>query len=96
MKRGLALWLICLAKATADGAPSELPTQGIALNCLSCHQQAATQQAVPVLSDLSNQHLRQSLLDFKNGKRSGTLMPRLVKGFSDEQLLAVADYLITP
>jgi len=33
------------------------------------------------------------LLDFKYDRKPATLMPRLVKGYSDAELQAVAEYL---
>lgn len=80
---------------TTFGAHAEpaLSPQAIALNCQTCHQQAAGDNLVPDLGPLSRQQMRQSLLDFKHDSKAGTIMPRLVKGYSDEELLAVADYL---
>ena len=30
------------------------------------------------------------MFNFKNGKRSGTVMPQIAKGYSDAQILAMA------
>lgn len=64
----------------------------VALNCLSCHQdRAGSGQSIPVLTGLSAQRIRQELLDFKYDRKAATLMPRLAKGFSDDELRLVAD-----
>ena len=96
MKPGLR-WLmgwmgwLTVAGAHADAA---LPAQVIAMNCQTCHQQAAGDSSpLPDLGKLTREQLWQSLLDFKHGDKAATLMPRLVKGYSDEELRAVADYL---
>lgn len=70
--------------------------QAIALNCAICHQQeqARTDGGVPGFDRLSRRQLQQALLDFKYDRRQGTLMPRVAKGYSDEELGAVADHLI--
>jgi len=48
---------------------------------------------MPDLSRLSRSQLYQTLLDFKYGPSSATLMPRLVRGFSDDELRAIAETL---
>ncbi|HHJ21093.1 MAG TPA: sulfide dehydrogenase, partial [Gammaproteobacteria bacterium] len=37
-------------------------------------------------------HLEKSMLDFKSGKRTATIMGRIAKGYSDEEIKAVAKY----
>lgn len=88
MKRafGVALGLIWVGQSHA-----ELDAQAIALNCRNCH--AAAESAIPSLAPLSAQRIRQMLLDFKYDRKTATLMPRIAKGYSDEELKAVADYL---
>ncbi len=88
MKRalGAALGLIFVGQSHA-----ELDAQAIALNCRNCH--AASESAVPALEPFSAQQISQMLLDFKYDRKPATLMPRITKGYSDEELKAVADYL---
>lgn len=83
-------WISGLSIATAD---SSLSAKAIALNCQTCHQQAAGDDTIPDLGTLNRQQLRQSLLAFRQPGNPATIMPRLVKGYSDAELLAVADYL---
>ena len=72
-------------------AQAEIDARAIAFNCLTCHGDTAT--SIPSLPSLSRQQIQQALLDFKYDKRPATLMPRLAKGYSDEELAVVADYL---
>ena len=91
--RWLMGWMSWLTMVSAH-ADAALPAQAIAMNCQTCHQQAAGDNSpLPDLGKLSREQLRQSLLDFKYTDKAATLMPRLVKGYSDEELRAVADYL---
>jgi sulfide dehydrogenase cytochrome subunit len=90
--RQLICWMGWLTVVSAH-AESSLSTQAIALNCQTCHLQAAGDNLLPELGKISRQQLRQSLLDFKYTDNAATIMPRLVKGYSDDELLAVADYL---
>ncbi len=95
MSRGLRRLMCCTAWLTVVSAHADatLQTQAIALNCQTCHLQPLGDNPLPELGKLSRQQLRQSLLDFKHTEKAATIMPRLVKGYSDEELLAVADYL---
>lgn len=74
---------------------AELNPQAIAFNCLNCHaaEPESGSAEIPSLIGLSAAQLTQALLDFKYEKKSATLMPRLVKGYSDAELAAVASYL---
>lgn len=86
-----ALGCLWLATSKADETPS---AQAIALNCQTCHQSANGETGIADLTKLSRDELRQSLLALKNNpKPSLTIMPRLIKGYSDQQLQAVADFL---
>lgn len=92
MKAALGLLLGLASQSALAQSPS---AQAIALNCLSCHDQTDAVQdgAIPLLKGLKQDPLRQILLDFKYGNRAATLMPRLVKGYSDDELAAVARFL---
>lgn len=70
---------------------AELDARAIALNCHNCHSAESTQ--IPSLTSLSSEQIDRMLLDYKYDKTPATLMPRIAKGYSDEELKAVADYL---
>lgn len=76
-------------------AGSETEVEAIALNCVTCHTNAPSSEmaVIPDLQRSKRSDLRQALLAFKYGQRPATLMPRLVKGYRDDELAAVADYL---
>lgn len=91
MKRWLLLTVFCASASHADDSPTP---QAIAMNCRTCHQPAGADGDIANLSQFGRAELRQALLDLKhNPNPSATIMPRLVKGYSDQQLQAVADYL---
>jgi len=72
---------------------AEVDAQSIAFNCRNCHGQDASEARLAPLEQLSAQQMRQTLSDYKYDKKPATLMPRIAKGYSDEELNAVADYL---
>lgn len=83
-------WLLLVALAgPLQAAPN---VQGIALNCVNCHAGSA-ESGVPSLQGLTAERLNARLLDFKYQRTPNTLMTRLVKGYDDTTLQALADYL---
>lgn len=75
----------------AGSCLAEFDAQAIALNCRNCH--AADSSEIPSLQNLSSEQLGRMLLDYKYDKLPATLMPRIAKGYGDDELKAVADYL---
>lgn len=71
---------------------ADVGAQLIALNCMSCHREDAhsSKTDIPALDGLSEQQISQALLDFKYDRTGATLMPRIAKGYSDEELRSVA------
>ncbi|WP_031432186.1 c-type cytochrome [Methylomarinum vadi] len=72
-------------------ASAEVAPQLIALSCRNCH--SGIGMAIPNLHALSAEQIRGRLLDFKSGRRKSTVMGRLARGFSDQEIQAVAEYL---
>lgn len=65
--------------------------------CFACHgvNGASTGLPIPSLMGLPEEHLSASLLAFKKGERPSTLMTRIAKGYSDEDLKLIANYIAT-
>ncbi|NOR69333.1 MAG: hypothetical protein GQ532_06490 [Methylomarinum sp.] len=61
--------------------------KAIAYSCYSCHGEKLNRL------NLSATELTQTLIAFKTNKKSSSIMDRISKGFSDEELKAVAYYL---
>lgn len=61
--------------------------------CISCHSldKAAT-SAIPSLVGQSSESILSDMLDYASGKRAGLLMPQIAKGYSREQMEAIANY----
>jgi sulfide dehydrogenase cytochrome subunit len=59
--------------------------------CASCHAARDTGAGgLPVLVGKPRAYLAQTLKDFRDGRRSGTLMPQLARGYDDTQIEAIA------
>ena len=71
----------------------DLKLRSTANTCSGCH--AASGPAltgVPRLEYLTKQEFTKKMLDMKAGRVNGTVMPQIAKGFSDEQIKALAAY----
>src|SRR5262245_64657171 len=81
------------ADALAQGADPNLG-RNLAAACANCHgTNGASQPGMPSLAGQQRATLIQHLQDFKAGRRAATIMHQIAKGYSDEQIEAVAGYL---
>lgn len=76
-------------------AQSANPNLGrnLAAACANCHGTNGTAlQGMPVLAGQQKTYLAQRMQDFKAGRRPATIMHQIAKGYSDEQIEALAAY----
>ena len=65
----------------------------LSLSCASCHGTEGKSDAItPYIAGMGKNTMYQILLDYKNGKRTGTMMQKHVKGFTDAELEQVSYY----
>jgi sulfide dehydrogenase cytochrome subunit len=89
---GLALCAASLPVSVAAQTPPA-PASGRVLiaTCTGCHgQNGKSAGAIPALAGQSEAQIRQAMLDYKNDRRAGTMMNRHAKGFSDDEIGAIA------
>jgi cytochrome c553 len=60
--------------------------------CLGCHTVAADGGPVPPLGNFTAQQIVTAMQAFRSGTRPATVMNRIAKGFSDEEIKAIADW----
>jgi cytochrome subunit of sulfide dehydrogenase len=68
----------------------------LAATCANCHGTNGVSVAgnqMPLINDLTAQQISSRLQDYKNGTRTGTIMPQLAKGYTDEQIEVIAQVL---
>lgn len=91
-----AALLLGAAAARAQGpAPSPLAIGALAATCAACHGtegRAVEGEAMPRLAGRPREALVASLRAFRDGSRPATVMPQLAKGYSDEEIDALAAY----
>jgi cytochrome subunit of sulfide dehydrogenase len=89
----LALAITVALPAAAQDAPPP-PGRDLAAACASCHgTNGASRGGMPSLAGRDRADLSQQLQDFKSGKRPATVMHQIAKGYTDEQIDAIATYL---
>jgi sulfide dehydrogenase cytochrome subunit len=87
--------LTLLAASSAATAQDAGPDVGrnLAATCAGCHNATVgSSNGIPAIAGRSREWLASALKDFKEGRRQGTVMGQLAKGYTDAQLDAVAEY----
>jgi sulfide dehydrogenase cytochrome subunit len=71
--------------------PDALQLRSLAASCANCHGTAGVaQEGMDSLAGGNREDLQRKLLDFKAGRKPATVMHQLAKGYTDEQLTALA------
>jgi cytochrome subunit of sulfide dehydrogenase len=83
----VAIGLVSIAAATVAGA--DAPPG--AASCTGCHP-TSTRVTSPVLrlNGMERTAIIRAMQDFRSGARTGTVMDRIAKGFTDEEIQAIA------
>jgi len=82
--------VIGLASIAAAAVASAQQPAGAA-SCSGCHPTSArVTSPVPRLAGLDRAAIVKAMQDFRSGQRTGTVMDRIAKGFTDEEIQAIA------
>ena len=88
----LASGAVFALSALAQGVDPNLG-RNLAAACANCHgTNGVSLQGIPNLAGQQRAYLVQQMQDFKTGKRPATIMHQLAKGYTDEQIEALAAY----
>ncbi len=92
--RALAAVSIMAAAAWAQAqAPDPLQVRSWAASCANCHgTNGRAQPGMESLAGVAKEDIAKKMLDYKAGRRPATVMHQLAKGYSDEQIEAIAGY----
>jgi len=90
----LASGLVCLSVVPTSGAAAADPRATIeARSCNSCHgPDGYSPGAIPSIRGMPRQSFINAMQDFRSGRRTGTIMGRLAKAYSDAEIRAMAEY----
>ena len=78
---------------TSQAAVAGASGETIAYTCNGCHgTDGVSKGAAPKLKGMPADYHAKALKEFKSGKKWSTIMQRIAKGYSDEEIEAVAQY----
>jgi cytochrome subunit of sulfide dehydrogenase len=68
--------------------------RSLAATCANCHGTHGRPRglAMPPLAGIKADVMLQALADYRSGRQPGTVMPQIVKGYTEEQLRLVATF----
>ncbi len=91
----LALPIACGTASAADTDASALRARNHAAACTNCHGPLGRPPAgspIPALTGRSQSEIVSQMQAFKAGKRPATVMHQIAKGYSDDQITAIAGW----
>ena len=86
------LLFVALACAAAGAQAQDAAARNMASGCAICHGtdgRAVTKDVVP-LAGLPAQHIASQMRAFRDGQRPATVMHQIAKGYTDQQIDAMA------
>lgn len=93
MKLTGILPIVATALVLALPAGADEPTPLIAQACAGCHGQAgAGVGATPDIAGYDREAFVQTWAEFRSGERFATIMTRIARGYTDEEVAELADY----
>lgn len=86
--------IVFVLSVTAIASAADAPPG--AASCSGCHASSArVQTPVPPLAGRPAADIAKEMIAFKSGERKGTIMDRIAKGFSDDEIQAIAAWYAT-
>jgi cytochrome c553 len=83
------LLALALALLPASAGAAALPPPGVAA-CSGCHPKSGGDPALPQIAGRSAAEFAAAMTAFRAGKRPATVMDRIAKGFTDDEIAAIA------
>ena len=88
-----ALLIAAAGTWPAAYAQDSSAVRGMAATCTHCHGTDGRSVGVtPSLAGVDKGYIAQQMKDYKTGKRPGTIMHQLAKGYTDAQIEQIAAY----
>ncbi|MBT8120328.1 MAG: cytochrome c [Gammaproteobacteria bacterium] len=90
----LIILMLCTVAVARVAMAAEVTRGGMLSNsCAACHgTDGKSPGAIPSINGKSAEYISQAMHDFRDGKRSATVMGRHASGYSDEDIELIADY----
>lgn len=89
----IAIILVSLCSLSFAVEYDALQGKMLSLSCASCHGTDGKSVGItPSIAGMGKTIMYQTLLDYKNGRKTGTMMQKHVKGFTDAELEQISYY----
>ena len=90
---GVALFCVATSAQAQNNAPDPMQVRSWAAGCSNCHGTNGRAEAGnEALAGANKDDIVKKMMDFKVGRKPATIMHQLAKGYSDEQIVAIAGY----
>ena len=95
MSKVVATAIVAVATAAAAVVASAEPPAGAA-GCSGCHPASPrVTSPVPGIAGSDRAAIVRAMQDFRSGQRAATVMDRIAKGFTDDEIQAIAAWFAT-
>jgi sulfide dehydrogenase cytochrome subunit len=83
------------AAAAPDASSGVRSPSMLANTCAGCHgtDGASAGDLMPIIGGMEEEYMHTVMMEYKNDERESTVMGRIAKGYSDNELKAIASYL---
>ncbi|MEM7019943.1 MAG: c-type cytochrome [Pseudomonadota bacterium] len=89
----LLVGILSAAFLTPVQAQEPTNTQLIAYNCFVCHgENGQSRGRVPKLNGFPANYIESMMKAYKSGEQKGSIMNRIAKGYTDEEIAAIARF----
>ncbi len=92
-----ALAFVALFGIAGGASAAELSASMLANTCNGCHGPDGTSvgPASPTIGGTNKEYMFEAMVAFRDGKRPSTIMQRIAKGYTDDELKLIAGYFAT-
>lgn len=68
--------------------------ESLVFTCYTCHgPEGESPGSIPSLNELSEKEIIEKLIAFRHDQEDPTIMNRIAKGYSEDEIAAIAEYL---
>ena len=94
LKRSMGLILLSMLSAAVSAQNANIQAQRLAASCANCHGTNGVPVAgkIPRLAGQSKEAIVSKFQAFKAGTAQATIMHQLAKGYTDEQIVLMAEF----
>ncbi|SCA57452.1 Cytochrome subunit of sulfide dehydrogenase [Candidatus Terasakiella magnetica] len=83
-----------MASYSTDASAGMASAETLAAPCAGCHGTNGSSHgpATPTIAGITQEYFMSSMKDYVSGERKSTVMDRIAKGYSEEEMKVMADY----